>query len=81
MTMSDRPNCPTCDFRMIHVPRPLQQIFGDVRAFQCQPCDFMVLLPPRKISDVGLMRLSNGPGTGLDFASPASQTGNLLRPR
>lgn len=42
--MSDRPKCPTCEFRMVHLSRPLLRLFGDVRAFQCQPCDFMVLL-------------------------------------
>jgi len=29
---------------MVHTPRPLMRIFGDIRAFQCQPCDFVVLL-------------------------------------
>jgi hypothetical protein len=29
---------------MIHLPRPLMRLFGDIRAFQCQPCGFMVLL-------------------------------------
>ena len=44
MAILVRPTCPTCDFAMIHLSRPLMRLFGDVRAFQCQPCDFMVLL-------------------------------------
>ena len=44
MATSDRLKCPTCDFQMIHISRPLMRIFGDVRAFQCQPCNSMFLL-------------------------------------
>jgi len=44
MAISVRPTCPACEFPMIHLPRPLMRLFGDIRAFQCQPCDFMVLL-------------------------------------
>jgi hypothetical protein len=29
---------------MIRINRPLMPIFGDVRAFRCQPCGYMVLL-------------------------------------
>jgi hypothetical protein len=29
---------------MILINRPLMPIFGDIRAFQCQPCGFLVLL-------------------------------------
>lgn len=46
-----RPQCPTCDFQMILIRRPLMRIFGDIRAFQCQPCGFMVMLAyPFKLS-------------------------------
>jgi hypothetical protein len=44
MATTDRPKCPACEFQMIHLPPPLMRFFGDVRAFQCQSCDFMVLL-------------------------------------
>jgi hypothetical protein len=30
---------------MISIRRPLLRIFGDIRAFQCQPSGFTVLLP------------------------------------
>lgn len=39
-----RPRCSKCDFPMIHISRPLMPIFGDIRAFQCQPCGYLVLL-------------------------------------
>jgi hypothetical protein len=29
---------------MIRINSPLMPIFGDIRAFQCQPCGFVVLL-------------------------------------
>jgi hypothetical protein len=44
MASTERPKCPICEFQMIRLPRPLMCFFGDVRAFQRQPCDFMVLL-------------------------------------
>jgi hypothetical protein len=28
---------------MLRAPRPLMRIFGDVRAFECPTCDYMIL--------------------------------------
>jgi hypothetical protein len=36
-------NCPQCETRMLRAPRPLMRIFGDVRAFECPSCKYMIL--------------------------------------
>jgi DNA-directed RNA polymerase subunit RPC12/RpoP len=36
-------NCPQCEARMLSGPRPLMRIFGDVRAFECPTCEYMIL--------------------------------------
>jgi hypothetical protein len=38
------PNCPRCESHMLEGPRPLMRIFGDVRAFECLACDYILLL-------------------------------------
>jgi hypothetical protein len=38
------PRCVACDTVMIMTPtRPLMRIFGDVRAFECPTCNYMLL--------------------------------------
>ena len=44
MVTADRPQCPECDTAMVRAPRPLMRIFGDVRAFECSTCNYMILL-------------------------------------
>jgi hypothetical protein len=39
----DAPNCPQCEACMLQAPRPLKRMFGDVRAFECSSCGFMIL--------------------------------------
>jgi len=39
----DAPNCPQCEVCMLAAPRALGRIFGDVRAFECSSCGFMIL--------------------------------------
>jgi hypothetical protein len=36
--------CPECDVLMVPAPRPLMRIFGDVRAFECSMCNYMLFL-------------------------------------
>src|ERR1700730_10001259 len=40
------PNCPQCEARMVPAPRPLNRIFGDVRAFDCPSCGSMIIEYP-----------------------------------
>jgi len=40
------PNCPQCEARMVLAPRPLNRIFGDVRAFECSSCGSMIIEYP-----------------------------------
>jgi hypothetical protein len=42
----DLPNCPQCEARMVLAPRPLNRIFGDVRAFECSSCRSMIIEYP-----------------------------------
>jgi hypothetical protein len=42
----DLPNCPQCEARMVLAPRPLNRIFGDVRAFECSSCGSMIIEYP-----------------------------------
>ena len=39
----DAPNCPQREVCMLAAPRPLKRIFGDVHAFECSSCGFMIL--------------------------------------
>jgi hypothetical protein len=44
MVMLARPQCPECETVMIALARrPLLRIFGDIRAWQCPACDYMLL--------------------------------------
>jgi hypothetical protein len=43
MAMSTRPQCHECDTLMIAAPRPLMRVFGDVRAWECPTCNYMLL--------------------------------------
>jgi hypothetical protein len=38
------PNCPQCESRMLQAPRPFKRIFGDVRAFECSACGYVLIL-------------------------------------
>jgi hypothetical protein len=38
------PNCPQCESRMLEGPRPFKRIFGDIRAFECLACDYILIL-------------------------------------
>jgi hypothetical protein len=38
------PNCPKCGSRMLEGPRPFMRIFGDIRAFECPACDYILIL-------------------------------------
>jgi hypothetical protein len=41
-----RSNCPKCENTMVSTASPLHRIFGDVRAFACTQCDYMMLEYP-----------------------------------
>jgi hypothetical protein len=38
------PNCPKCGSRMLEGPRPFMRIFGDIRAFECSACGYILIL-------------------------------------
>jgi hypothetical protein len=38
------PNCPKCASRMLQGPRPFKRIFGDIRAFECSACGYILIL-------------------------------------
>jgi hypothetical protein len=38
-----RSNCPKCENTMVSTANPLHRIFGDVRAFECTQCGYMML--------------------------------------
>jgi len=40
MTLS---NCPECENTLVSTANPLPRIFGDVRAFECTQCRYMML--------------------------------------
>jgi DNA-directed RNA polymerase subunit RPC12/RpoP len=54
--MADNPQCPQCDSAMIIGPKPLKRIFGDVRAFECVPCEFTILLEFRPSAQITSIR-------------------------
>jgi hypothetical protein len=37
------PNCPQYESRMQEGPRPFRRIFGDIRAFECLACDYILI--------------------------------------
>ena len=56
------PNCPECETTMVRAAKPLHRIFGDVRAFECSPCGYTLLLkypfePMPSAQSIGLQRL------------------------
>jgi hypothetical protein len=42
--MADLPDCPQCESRMLQGPRPFMRIFGDIRAFDCSACDYILIV-------------------------------------
>jgi hypothetical protein len=42
--MAEDPDCPQCESRMLQGPRPFMRIFGDIRAFECSACDYILIL-------------------------------------
>src|SRR5258705_5630849 len=38
------PDCPQCDSPMPQGPKPFMRIFGDIRAFECPACDYILIL-------------------------------------
>jgi rubredoxin len=41
--MADLPDCPECESRMLHGRRPFMRIFGDIRAYECSACDYILI--------------------------------------
>jgi len=44
MSASESPQCPECDTVMVLGKRPLMRIFGDVGAFECSNCEYMLFV-------------------------------------
>jgi hypothetical protein len=38
------PDCPQCESPMPQGPKPFMRIFGDIRAFECSACDYILIL-------------------------------------
>ena len=58
------PRCPHCDQPMSRAPRSLRPIFGDISAFECPPCDHILLIkvpldPTQHVGQISSQDLSH----------------------
>jgi hypothetical protein len=78
MTLS---NCPECENTLVSTVNPLHRIFGDVRAFECTQCPYMMIayaVEPMA-SEQRVKRLSPGLERRTENdPSPGARTGAVI---